>query len=82
MLIPQGFAHGFLTLKEDVEVQYKCDELYAPEGDGGILWSDPAIRVEWPIDVMAILSVKDEVAPLLKDAKLKFAFELSDFAKR
>ncbi|BCG61275.1 dTDP-4-dehydrorhamnose 3,5-epimerase [Paenibacillus sp. URB8-2] len=74
LLIPKGFAHGFMTLTEDVEVQYKCDELYAPECDGGILWNDPDIGVKWPIDVEPVLSAKDEKAPLLKDANLNFVY--------
>ncbi|UQZ33780.1 dTDP-4-dehydrorhamnose 3,5-epimerase [Paenibacillus sp. PK3_47] len=74
LLIPKGFAHGFMTLTEDVEVQYKCDELYAPECDGGILWNDPDIGIEWPIDVIPILSAKDEKAPLLKDVSLNFVY--------
>ncbi|MFD1776566.1 dTDP-4-dehydrorhamnose 3,5-epimerase [Paenibacillus rhizophilus] len=74
LLIPKGFAHGFMTLTEDVEVQYKCDELYAPECDGGILWNDPDIGVKWPIDVVPVLSAKDEKAPLLKDANLNFVY--------
>jgi dTDP-4-dehydrorhamnose 3,5-epimerase len=74
LLIPKGFAHGFMTLVEDVEVQYKCDELYAPECDGGILWNDPAIGIEWPIEVVPVLSAKDENAPLLKDAVLNFIY--------
>ncbi|QSF44677.1 dTDP-4-dehydrorhamnose 3,5-epimerase [Paenibacillus tianjinensis] len=74
LLIPKGFAHGFMTLVEDVEVQYKCDELYAPECDGGILWNDPDIGIEWPIDVVPVLSAKDEHAPLLKDAILNFIY--------
>lgn len=74
LLIPKGFAHGFMTLVEDVEVQYKCDELYAPDCDGGILWNDPSIGVKWPIDVTPVLSAKDEQAPLLKDANPNFIF--------
>jgi dTDP-4-dehydrorhamnose 3,5-epimerase len=74
LLIPKGFAHGFMTLTEDVEVQYKCDELYAPECDGGILWNDPDIAIEWPIDVIPVLSAKDENAPLLKDVTLNFVY--------
>lgn len=57
------------------EVQYKCDELYAPECDGGILWNDPSMGVEWPIHVTPILSAKDEKAPLLKDATLNFIYD-------
>lgn len=74
LLIPKGFAHGFMTLTEDVEVQYKCDELYAPECDGGILWNDPDIAIEWPIDVIPVLSAKDEHAPLLKDVTHNFVY--------
>lgn len=72
LLIPKGFAHGFMTLTNDVEVQYKVDELYSPECDRGIVWNDPAIGIEWPIDVTPILSEKDEKAPLLKDAENNF----------
>ncbi|TNJ59743.1 dTDP-4-dehydrorhamnose 3,5-epimerase [Paenibacillus hemerocallicola] len=72
LLIPKGFAHGFMTLTEDVEVQYKVDELYSPELDRGIIWNDPAIGIEWPIDFNPILSAKDERAPLLKDAENNF----------
>jgi dTDP-4-dehydrorhamnose 3,5-epimerase len=74
LLIPKGFAHGFMTLTEDVEVQYKCDEFYAPEYDGGIRWNDPDIGIEWPLHVTPVLSAKDEAAPLLKEAKLNFVY--------
>lgn len=74
LLIPKGFAHGFMTITDDVEVQYKCDELYAPECDGGILWNDPEIGIEWPMDIQPILSAKDEVAPLLKDVVTNFIY--------
>lgn len=75
LFIPQGFAHGFMTLTDDVEVQYKCDNLYSPEHDGGILWNDPEIGIEWPMDIHPILSEKDEKAPLLKDVKTNFVYE-------
>ncbi|MNB96574.1 dTDP-4-dehydrorhamnose 3,5-epimerase [compost metagenome] len=74
LLIPKGFAHGFMTLTENVEVQYKCDELYAPECDGGILWNDPDIGIEWPINVSPVLSGKDENAPLLKEISVNFVY--------
>lgn len=74
LLIPKGFAHGFITLVEDVEVQYKVDELYSPECDGGILWNDPSIGIKWPIDVLPVLSAKDEKASLLKNANLNFNY--------
>lgn len=74
LLIPKGFAHGFMTLTEDVEVQYKVDEFYAPECDRGIIWNDPQIGIDWPIDIQPILSSKDEIAPLLKDAEINFKY--------
>lgn len=74
LLIPKGFAHGFLTLTDDVEVQYKVDHLYAPECDRGIIWNDPTIGIEWPVDMTPILSTKDELAPFLADAENNFNF--------
>lgn len=74
LLIPNGFAHGFMTLSEDAEVQYKVDELYAPECDRGIIWNDPDIGIEWPMDVKPILSAKDEKAPLLMNAENNFIY--------
>jgi dTDP-4-dehydrorhamnose 3,5-epimerase len=74
LLIPKGFAHGFMTITDDVEVQYKVDELYAPECDRGIIWSDPTIGIEWPIEIKPVLSVKDEKAPLLADAENNFIY--------
>ena len=73
LLIPKGFAHGFMTLTDDVEVQYKVDELYAPECDRGILWNDPFIGITWPIDV-PILSAKDEKAPPIHHAENNFIY--------
>jgi dTDP-4-dehydrorhamnose 3,5-epimerase len=74
LLIPKGFAHGFLTLTDDVEVQYKVDDLYAPECDRGIIWNDPTIGIEWPVKMTPILSTKDEMAPLLAAAENNFNF--------
>jgi dTDP-4-dehydrorhamnose 3,5-epimerase len=72
LLIPKGFAHGFMTITEDAEVQYKVDELYAPECDRGIIWNDPAIGIEWPMEITPVLSAKDEKAPLLVAAENNF----------
>lgn len=74
LLIPKGCAHGFMTITEDVEVQYKVDELYAPECDGGILWSDPDIGIDWPLDIQPVLSAKDEKAPRLNDVEHNFVY--------
>jgi len=74
LLIPKGFAHGFITLTDDVEVQYKVDELYAPDCDRSIIWNDPDIGIKWPLGITPILSEKDEKAPLLKDAENNFSY--------
>ncbi|BAL83207.1 putative dTDP-4-dehydrorhamnose 3,5-epimerase [Selenomonas ruminantium subsp. lactilytica TAM6421] len=75
LFIPRGFAHGFITLTDDVEVQYKADNYYAPECDGNIRWDDPEIGIEWPLKPV-ILSDKDKVAPLLKERMdLNFIYE-------
>lgn len=50
LFIPRGFAHGFVVLRGDAVVQYKCDDYYAPECEGTILWNDPQIAVDWQID--------------------------------
>ena len=71
LLIPRGFGHGFVTLTDEVEFLYKADNYYAPEADGGILWSDPEIGVEWGVKD-PILSEKDTKNPLLKDAVTGF----------
>ena len=75
LMIPRGFAHGFITLTDDVEVQYKADNYYAPECDGNILWSDPVIGVDWEI-APTVLSAKDEAAPPLaeREAQLNFVY--------
>ncbi|SHM58966.1 dTDP-4-dehydrorhamnose 3,5-epimerase [Gracilibacillus kekensis] len=75
LLVPKGFAHAFMTLTENVEVEYKVDEVYSPENDRGILWNDPDIGIEWPLDVEPILSDKDKNAPTLKEADNNFSVE-------
>jgi len=64
--VPKGFAHGFCVLSETANVLYKCTGLYTPGDEYGILWSDPAIGIEWPGET-PILSEKDLVHPLLAD---------------
>lgn len=71
LLIPRGFGHGFVTLTDDVEFLYKADNYYAPEAEGGILWCDAEIAVDWGIK-NPILSAKDEKNPLLKDVGIVF----------
>ena len=71
-MIPKGFAHGFLVVSDHAEFAYKCDELYHPEDEGGIMWNDPDIGIDWHYDGEIILSEKDKKHPLLKDSKITF----------
>ena len=64
--IPPGFAHGFCTLSDVADVVYKCTDVYVPEDDRGILWSDPSIGIEWPV-ANPLLSDKDRRLPRLDD---------------
>ena len=65
--VPRGFAHGFAVLSETAVFQYKCDEFYHPEADGGISILDDSLGIDWHIHDKAILSEKDTKHPLLKD---------------
>ena len=63
LLIPAGFAHGFVTRAPDTEIIYKCSDYYAPETEGALAWNDPDIGIDWGMgDVSPILSAKDAVA--------------------
>lgn len=65
--VPEGFAHGFLVLSDEAEFTYKCTRFYDPSDEGGIMWNDPDIGIEWPIgeDMAVMLSEKDKKNPLL-----------------
>jgi len=71
--IPRGFLHGFLTLTENVEVEYKVDQYFSPNNDRSVRFDDKAIGIKWDIEE-PILSERDAAAPLLKDCDLKFSF--------
>lgn len=73
--IPRGFAHGFAVLSDTAVFQYKCDNYYAPEADGGISILDDSLGIDWRIDKeSAILSPKDMSHPLFKDFDSPFSF--------
>lgn len=70
MLIPRGFAHGFLVLSDTALFSYKCDNFYNKESEGLISYEDPSIAIDWGIDKeLLIVSEKDQVAPSLEQAK-------------
>lgn len=73
--VPAGFAHGYCTLAPDTELLYKVTDFYSPDHDCGILWNDPALGINWPVNnADVILSVKDKVMPLLDDQEKLFQY--------
>jgi dTDP-4-dehydrorhamnose 3,5-epimerase len=71
LFIPKGFAHGFITLEENTEFQYKCDEYYNKESEGGIIWNDLDLNIDWQFQ-NPILSEKDKLHPKFMDFKSPF----------
>ncbi len=67
--IPEGFAHGFLTLSETAEFLYKATDYYAPQHERSVLWNDPALGIRWPIDTPPILAAKDASGHCLAQAE-------------
>ncbi|MHC4846530.1 MAG: dTDP-4-dehydrorhamnose 3,5-epimerase [Planctomycetota bacterium] len=70
--VPPGFVHGFCVTSDLAEVEYKCTDVYDPGGELGVIWNDPDIGIEWPVD-QPLLSAKDAAAPRLKDVHDKLA---------
>lgn len=70
MWIPEGFAHGFLTLSETAEFLYKTTDYYAPEYEQSIVWNDEEIRVHWPLLEKPVLSMKDQNGCFFNDAQI------------
>lgn len=66
--IPPGFAHGFYVISKTADFQYKCSNYYDPTDEGGILWNDPSLNINWPV-VTPILSEKDQMQPKLDEIK-------------
>jgi len=66
--IPPGFAHGFCVISKTADFQYKCSSYYDPTDEGGILWNDPSLNINWPV-ATPILSEKDQMQPKLDEIK-------------
>lgn len=71
-LIPKGFAHGFLVISKTATFEYKCDDYYYPEDEGGIIWNDEDLGIEWPNVFPIILSDKDKNYLRLRDTNINF----------
>ncbi len=75
IFVPIGFAHGFMTLEPDTEVIYKVSNFYAPDHDDGLLWSDPELAIDWPLQgIEFTVSEKDEIQPRLRDVVSPFDY--------
>ncbi|WP_143307619.1 dTDP-4-dehydrorhamnose 3,5-epimerase [Chitinophaga vietnamensis] len=75
LLVPKGFAHGYSVISETAEVMYKCDNFYHKASEGGILYNDPALEINWGIDLKdAVVSEKDLILPKLADISHNFVF--------
>ena len=71
-MVPRGFAHGYLVVSDYAEFAYKCDDFYHPEDEGGLIYNDPDIAVEWPDVGTIILSEKDKKHPTLAECRMEF----------
>lgn len=71
LYVPRGFAHGFVTLEDYAEFQYKCDNHYTPESEGGLMWNDSDLKIYWPVE-NPILSDKDKKHPTFKEFNSPF----------
>ena len=75
LYVPIGFAHGFLTLTENVEVLYKASDFYAPQSEGAVAWDDPALGIAWPLSgVQPVLSDKDAAASGWDEVSVDFSY--------
>lgn len=76
IVIPTGFLHGFVTLEPDTEVIYKVSDYYVPAAEGGVLWHDPDLGIEWPVATAdAVVSGRDKELPRFRDWKSPFTYE-------
>ena len=72
LMIPRGFAHGFQVLSDVAEFCYKCDDFYCPGDEGGIIWNDPDIAIDWHDAGVPVLSEKDTRHPRLSESRMEF----------
>ncbi|MBO6104729.1 MAG: dTDP-4-dehydrorhamnose 3,5-epimerase family protein, partial [Methanobrevibacter sp.] len=76
LFIPKGFAHGFLVLSDEAEFVYKCTDFYNGEDEGGIIWNDPEIAIDWPLEGIGeeniLLSYKDKLWKPMKETETDF----------
>ena len=76
VFVPRGFAHGYCTLEPGTEVAYKVDEYYAPDCEGGLIWNDPTLAIDWPVTAAeAVLSDKDRQLPRFADFVSLFRYD-------
>lgn len=76
LFVPIGFAHGFVTLEPDTEVEYKCSGLYAQQAEGGVIWNDPDLALPWPLaGRQPTLSPKDVLLPPLSETTSPFDYD-------
>ncbi len=76
LFVPVGYGHAFVTLEDDAEVAYKVSDTYSPACEGGVVWNDPAIGIDWPLPAHgASLSPKDAVLPRLSDLESPFEYD-------
>jgi dTDP-4-dehydrorhamnose 3,5-epimerase len=83
IFVPIGFAHGFVTLEPGCEVEYKVSDFYDPRTEGGVIWSDPALAIPWPLNGHTpTVSGKDMVLPVLADLDSPFHFDGEPLAEQ
>ena len=70
--IPKGFAHGFIVLSDIAEFQYKCSNFYSKESEGGLIWNDPDVKIDWTIP-NPVLNDRDQHWPTLKELKIRLS---------
>ena len=76
LYIPQGFAHGFAVVSDQAAILYKCDNFYHPQSEGGVLYNDPALNIDWKVDANeAIISDKDKILPTFSQVETNFIYQ-------